>query len=120
MFAIARVATGRSSPGMQGVLAARAFSALPTHDCRLSIGVGGYGGIGRELIDQVGAFVKNSKSSAIHLRGIADIDGMCVNPTGMTIEKSANEFAMGELDSKTPMTQASLDGFAEAVVKDTN
>jgi aspartokinase/homoserine dehydrogenase 1 len=86
----------------------------------LSIGVVGYGGIGRELIDQVGKFVKNSKSSSIHLRGIADIEGMCVNPTGMSIEKNPNEVAMGELDPKTPMGQASLDAFAEAVVKDTN
>jgi len=86
----------------------------------LSIGIVGYGGIGRELVDQVGAFVKNSKTSSIHLRGIADIDGMCVNPTGMSIDKSANTNPMGELDAKTPMTQGSLDTFAEAVVKDTN
>merc|ERR1719235_2636516 len=115
-LAIGRFSTGRSS----AYALTRAFSALPAHDCRLSIGVVGYGGIGRELIDQVGKFVKNSKSSSIHLRGIADIDGMCVNPTGMSIDKNPNEVGMGELDAKTPMTQASLDAFAEAVVKDTN
>merc|ERR1740138_309852 len=120
MFAVGRFSTSRSSTGVQGLIV-RAFSTqLPKHQCRLSIGVVGYGGIGRELVDQVGTFVKNSKSPAIHLRGIADIDGMCVNPTGMTIEKKAIDNAMGELDPKTPMTQASLDGFAEAVVKDTN
>jgi len=99
----------------------RAFSTkLAAHDCRLSIGIVGYGGIGRELVDQVGEFVKKSNSPAIHLRGIADIDGMCVNPTGMSIDKSAWDVKMGELDAKTPMTEASLDAFAEAVVKDTN
>jgi len=99
----------------------RAFSSgLPTHDCRLSIGVVGYGGIGRELVDQVGAFVKNSKSPAIKFRGIADIDGMCVNPTGMSIDKNPHSVGMGELDANTPMTKPDLDAFAAAVVKDTN
>jgi aspartokinase/homoserine dehydrogenase 1 len=86
----------------------------------LAIGGVGYGGIGRELIDQVGQFVQKSNSPSIQLRGIADIDGMCVNPTGMSVDKNPNQVAMGEIDPKTPMTQASLDGFAEAVVKDTN
>jgi aspartokinase/homoserine dehydrogenase 1 len=86
----------------------------------LAIGVVGYGGIGRELIDQVGKFVKKGNSPAIQFRGIADIEGMCVNPTGMSVDKNPNQVAMGEIDPKTPMTQASLDGFAEAVVKDTN
>merc|ERR1719197_2217963 len=45
---------------------------------------------------------------------------MCVNPTGMSIDKSANVVGMGELDSKTPMTKPDLDAFAAAVVKDTN
>jgi aspartokinase/homoserine dehydrogenase 1 len=80
----------------------------------------GYGGIGRELIDQVGTFVKKSNSPAIHFRGIADIDGMCIAPGGMNITKDANKVAMGELDPKTPMTTADLNAFAEAVVKDTN
>jgi len=99
----------------------RAFATqLPKHDCRLAIGVVGYGGIGRELIDQVGKFVKNSKSKVIHFRGIADIDGMCVNPAGMSVEKDPNHVAMGELDPKTPMEKPDLNAFAEAVVKDTN
>merc|ERR1719399_1165752 len=72
------------------------------------------------MIDQVGDFVKKNNSPAIQLRGIADIDGMTVNPTGMVLAKSANEVAMGELDAKTPMIKADLDAFAEAVVKDTN
>merc|ERR1719310_2677363 len=98
---------------------ARAFATkLESFDCRVAIGVVGYGGIGRELVDQVGTFVKSAPG--IQLRGIADIDGMCINPTGMSIDKSAREVGMGELDPKTPMTQASLDAFAEAVVKDTN
>eukprot|EP00746_Dinoflagellata_sp_MGD_P155014 gnl/MRDRNA2_/MRDRNA2_85162_c0_seq6.p2 gnl/MRDRNA2_/MRDRNA2_85162_c0~~gnl/MRDRNA2_/MRDRNA2_85162_c0_seq6.p2 ORF type:complete len:407 (+),score=92.87 gnl/MRDRNA2_/MRDRNA2_85162_c0_seq6:82-1302(+) len=113
MFTLGRVATGRP-------VLIRSFSALPAHDCRLAIGIVGYGGIGRELVDQVGTFVKKSGTPAIQLRGIADIEGMCVNPTGMVLEKNANQVAMGELDPKTPMTQASLDAFAEAVVKDTN
>merc|ERR1719313_1725948 len=116
MISIRHLAKGRVSPAVLS----RAFSALPAHDCRLAIGVVGYGGIGRELIAQVGAFVKNSKSSSIHLRGIADIEGMCVNPAGMSVDKNPNQVSMGELDAKTPMTQASLDAFAEAVVKDTN
>jgi len=93
---------------------------LPAHDCRLSIGVVGYGGIGREMIDQVDAFVKKSKDPAIQLRGIADIDGMTINPTGMTLTKSANTNGMGEVDPNTPMTKANLNAFAEAVVKDAN
>merc|ERR1719235_2411876 len=115
-LAIGRFSTGRSS----AYALTRAFSALPAHDCRLSIGVVGYGGIGRELVAQVGEFVKKSNSTKIHLRGIADIDGMCVNPTGMSVDKDPNKVGMGELDAKTPMTQASLDAFAAAVVKDTN
>merc|ERR1719355_294170 len=112
MLAFGRFATGRNIAGVQGVLV-RAFSSkLPSHDCRLSIGVVGYGGIGRELVDQVGAFVKNSKSPAIQLRGIADIDGMCINATGMSIDKSANVVGMGELDAKTPMTAGDLNAFA--------
>merc|ERR1719160_2404431 len=103
MMAISRFATGRGA-GVQGVLVRTFSSKLPSHDCRLSIGVVGYGGIGRELVDQVGAFVKNSKSPAIHFRGIADIDGMCVNPAGMKIEKDPWKVGMGELDASTPMT----------------
>merc|ERR1719428_201358 len=99
---------------------ARAFSALPAHDCRLAIGVVGYGGIGRELIDQVGKFVKKGGSPAIQLRGIADIEGMCVNPTGMSVDKSAHSVGMGELDPSTPMVKPDLNAFAEAIVKDTN
>jgi aspartokinase/homoserine dehydrogenase 1 len=86
----------------------------------LSIGIVGYGGIGRELVDQVGDFVKKTNSPAVQMRGIADIDGMCINPTGMTISKSANTNAMGDVDATTPMTTADLNAFAEAVVKDTN
>merc|ERR1719160_1957901 len=119
MMAISRFATGRGA-GVQGVLVRAFSSGLPTHDCRLSIGVVGYGGIGRELVDQVGAFVKNSKSPAIKFRGIADIDGMCVYPTGMSIDKNPHSVGMGELDANTPMTKPDLDAFAAAVVKDTN
>jgi len=86
----------------------------------LSIGVVGYGGIGREMIDQVGQFIKKNNSTAIQLRGIADIDGMTVNPTGMSVDNSASAVAMGELDAKTPMVEADLNAFAEAVAKDTN
>jgi len=117
MFATGRLATGRSSGGVLS----RAFATkLPAHDCRLSIGIVGYGGIGRELVDQVGKFVVASKSPAIHLRGIADIDGMCINTSGMKLQKDANKVGMGELDPSTPMTKADLNAFAEAVVKDTN
>jgi len=117
MLTIGRFGTGRSGTS----LLARAFATkLEAFDCRLSIGVVGYGGIGREMVDQVGDFVKKNNSPAIQLRGIADIDGMTVNPTGMVLAKSANEVAMGELDAKTPMIKADLDAFAEAVVKDTN
>jgi len=103
-------------------LLARAFASgkLEAHDCRLSIGVVGYGGIGRELIDQVGQFVQKNNTTAIQLRGIADIDGMVVNPTGMSVDNSASVVGMGELDAKTPMKEADLNAFAEAVVKDTN
>merc|ERR1719449_479951 len=108
MLAFGRVAPGRSS---SAVLSSRAFSGLPSHDCRLSIGVVGYGGIGRELVDQVGTFVKNSKSPAIHFRGIADIDGMVVNPKGMSIDKDPWKVGMGDLDASTPMTAPDLDAF---------
>jgi len=117
MFAIGRHTTGRNGAGVLS----RAFATkLESFDCRLSIGVVGYGGIGRELIDQVGKFVVASKSPAIHLRGIADIDGMCINTSGMKLAKDANKVGMGELDPNTPMTKADLNAFAEAVVKDTN
>jgi len=72
------------------------------------------------MIDQVGQFIKKNNSTAIQLRGIADIDGMTVNPTGMSVDNSASAVGMGELDAKTPMVEADLNAFAEAVVKDTN
>jgi len=86
----------------------------------LSIGVVGYGGIGRELIDQVGQFIQKNNSTAIQLRGIADIEGMLVNTKGMSVDNSASVVGMSELDAKTPMKEADLNAFAEAVVKDTN
>jgi len=98
----------------------RSFSTLPSHDCRIAIGVVGYGGIGRELVSQVGAFVKNSKSPALHFRGIADIDGMVVNAKGMSVDGDPWKVGMGDLDANTPMTPPDLDAFAQAVVKDTN
>merc|ERR1719420_2819692 len=106
MFAVGRLATSHSRAGVQPLLVRAFATKLESFDCRLSIGVVGYGGIGRELIDQVGTFVKKSNSPAIHLRGIADIDGMCVNPTGMSVDKDPNVVAMGEIDAKTPMGAA--------------
>merc|ERR1719420_211017 len=38
----------------------------------------------------------------------------------MTVTKDPHAVGMGELDPSTPMTQADLDAFAKAVVKDTN
>jgi len=120
MLAITRLQVGRSATGVMPIWSRAFATKLEAFETRLSIGVCGYGGIGRELIDQVGKMVKKSNTPNIKLRGIADIDGMCVNPTGMTISADANKVGMGELDSSTPMTKADLDAFAEAVVKDAN
>jgi aspartokinase/homoserine dehydrogenase 1 len=118
MLAIARFQTARNAMGVMPIWS-RSFSALPNFDTKISIGIVGYGGIGRELVDQVGTMVKKSPPG-IKLRGIADIEGMCLNPAGMTIGADANKVGMGELDASTPMTKADLDAFAEGIVKEAN
>lgn len=118
MLAISRFQTARSAMGVMPIWS-RSFSALPNFDTKISIGIVGYGGIGRELVDQVGTMVKKSPPG-IKLRGIADIEGMCLNPGGMTIGADANKVGMGELDASTPMTKADLDAFAEGIVKEAN
>jgi aspartokinase/homoserine dehydrogenase 1 len=110
MMAMGRLATARVGSARLAAHA-RAFSD------KVSVGVVGYGGIGRELIDQVGGFIKKGKGN-FQFRGIADVDGMVLNNAGMSLENSAWTSKMGELCSKTPMIEADLDAFAAAIKKD--
>jgi aspartokinase/homoserine dehydrogenase 1 len=84
---------------------------------KVSVGVVGYGGIGRELVDQVGGFIKKGNDN-FTFRGIADLDGMCVNPTGMCLDKKAGTTPLAEMDPATPMKEADLDAFAAEIKKD--
>jgi aspartokinase/homoserine dehydrogenase 1 len=83
----------------------------------VSVGVVGYGGIGKELVDQIGGFIKKGNSN-FQFRGIADVDGMTMNPTGMNLEKSAHDVGMGDLCSQTEKVEAVLEAWAAGIAKD--
>jgi aspartokinase/homoserine dehydrogenase 1 len=111
MSAIGRLATARVARSSVLSLASRAAST------KVSVGVVGYGGIGKELVNQVGAFIDKGQPNFL-FRGIADVEGMVINPDGMKITKSAFDVGFGDLCPNTPMVEADLKAWAEAIKKD--
>jgi homoserine dehydrogenase len=112
---IGRLATARAPRSSVGSVACRAFAAQQRgFSQKVSVGVVGYGGIGKELVNQVGAFIEKGQPN-FTFKGIADVDGMVLNDAGMKVTKSAFDVGMGELCANTPKVEADLKAFAAAI-----
>merc|ERR1719217_443718 len=107
-MAVRMTTIGRVAQGSVSSTARRAF-ATGSGD-KVTIGVVGYGGIGKELVNQIGGFIKKGNTN-FEFRGIADIDGMTMNPTGMNLEKSAYDVGMEGLCSQTEKVEADLEAW---------